>query len=495
MKPLKILFLSTEVAPFAKAGGLADVSGSLPKALREMGHDVKVIMPRHGCINEKRFKLEVAWENIETPVDGQTERFGIKKADMLKDLPVYFVDKYNFFGGRKKVYSYEDENKRFMFFDFAVFKVVELLDWKPDIIHCNDWTTGLVPYLLRTKFLHHPKFKKTASVYTIHNLAFQQGNSPLFDHNSPYYHGNSKLPEFSDEKGIASINFMKKGIIHSEIINTVSENYAKEILTKDHGAGLHRLLKDKKYKLFGVLNGVDYKIFNPALDKDINVNYDARSWDKKALNKKALQKEFGLTQNPDIPIIGIAARITEQKGFDLLYPLLDILARQNLQIVLVGEGNKKYYKYFRRAQKKYPEKYGVHLEFSTEIASRIYAGSDMFLMPSRFEPCGLGQLISLRYGSVPIVRKTGGLTDTIKEIDIQKKTGNGFTFTRYDKMDLFATIIKAVSCYRFRDTWKSIAKRGMKETFSWKIPAENYTRIYNKAIKRKKEIFGNGKTL
>ena len=491
MKKLKILSISAEVDPYAKAGGLADVSRSLPKALKRMGHDVKVIMPKHGCVDNEKHGLETAWENIPVQVDGEEVRFGVKKAELMEDLPIYFIDKYNFFGNRKFIYTYDDDNQRNMFFNFAALKIPELLNWKPDIIHCHDWTTGLIPYLLRTKFLKHPLFKKTASVFTIHNLAFQHGESPLFSHTSKWYRGNGGLPAFSDTKGIASINFMKRGIIYADIVNTVSENYAKEIITKEHGAGLHNLLRSKKYKLYGVINGIDYGIFNPSLDKNLVENYDVKSINKKSINKLALQKEFSLPQDPSIPIIGLVTRITEQKGFDLICPLLPNLAKQNLQIVIVGAGDKKYYKYFRNAQKQYPDKFGIHLEFSTKIASRIYAGSDMFLMPSRFEPCGLTQLISLRYGSIPIVRNTGGLTDTITDFNPETKKGNGFVFTEYNKMDLFAEIIQALTCYQFKKTWEKLVKKGMQQSFSWEIPAQKYEELYTKAIKRKHNIIKN----
>lgn len=491
MKKLKILSISAEVDPYAKAGGLADVSRSLPKALSRMGHEVKIVMPKHGCIDEEKHGLKVAWENIPVKVDGEKVNFGIKKSDLVGDLPVYFIDKHPFFGNRKYIYTYDDDNKRNMFFNFAALKIPELLNWKPDIIHCHDWTTGLIPYLIRTKFSNHPLFKKTATVFTIHNLAFQRGNSPFCDQESKWSKGNSGLPHFSDEKGIASLNFMKKAIVHSDIINTVSETYAKEITTKEHGAGLHGLLKAKKYKLYGVINGIDYSVFNPKFDKNLAVNYDFNSLDKKTENKIALQKELNLPKNPDIPLIGLATRITEQKGFDLFCPLIENLAKQNLQIAIVGEGDKKYYKYFQDAQKKYPDKIGFHLEFSAEIASRIFAGSDIFLMPSRFEPCGLTQLISLRYGTIPIVRNTGGLSDTITDYNTRTKEGNGFVFTEYNKMQLFAEIIEALTCYKFKQTWKALVKKGMRQSFSWEIPAEKYTELYRKAMKRKKDILNS----
>lgn len=487
MKKLKILFISSEVDPFAKAGGLADVSRSLPKALKRMGHDVIVIMPKHGCIDDEKYNLKVAWENISVKIDGEEVSFGIKESELMEDLPIYFIDKHNFFGSRKNIYSYDDDNKRYMFFNFAALKIPELLNWQPDIIHCHDWLSGLIPYLLRNKFSDHPLFKKSASVFTIHNLAFQYGNSPLRDLNSIWQKGNGNLPKFSDDKSVASINFMKKGIIGAEIVNTVSESYAKEIITKEHGAGLHNLLKAKKYKLYGIINGVDYSVFNPALDKNIKENYDIKTIEKKSINKTALQKEFNLPENPNIPIIGIVTRISEQKGFDLLYPLLPHLAKRDLQLIIVGEGDKTYYKYFREIQKSHPDKFGLHLEFSTETASRIFAGSDMFLMPSRFEPCGLTQLISLRYGTIPIVRNTGGLSDTITDYDIETKKGNGFVFNTYDKMDLFAEIIQALTCYNLKKAWNDLVIRGMQQSFSWEIPAQKYTELYRKATKRKKE--------
>jgi len=485
MNKLNIITISAEVDPFSKAGGLGDVARSLPKALKRKGHNVAVITPLHGVVDIKKHNLKKIGNDIPFEIEkNKTLCFDYWKGYLMHNLPVYFIDKKEYFSGLKTIYKAKNTNQRFFFFDIASLKLMELLDMKPDIIHCNDWHTGLIPHFVKKRFKKTEQFKSTALVYTIHNLAFQKGHNdePTGDDD-----GHSKLPSFFDEQGIKKINFAKRAIINSDIINTVSEQYAKEIMTPKFGEDLNRILKNRQDRVFGIVNGIDYDIFNPKKDPEIKQNYDHRSLDKKAINKTELQKIFSLPQDKNIPILGMVTRITEQKGFDLLMQIADDLMKQDIQLVIAGTGEKRYESFFKKLQKKYPQKVGAHLEFSTKKAVEIYAGSDIFLMPSRFEPCGLGQLISLRYGSVPVVHSVGGLADTVTDYNPQTWEGNGFVFKEYSSKQFLISIIRALETYRHENSWKKLVQTGMRQSNSWEIPAQKYEELFKKAIKIKKE--------
>jgi len=490
-KPLKILFVTTELSPFCKGGGLGDVSRSLPKALSKVGHDVKIIVPRHGIIDEERHKIKLLKDNLKVKIQKNTEiNFRIKKANLTNKVSVYFIDKYKYFGGRNKIYGYKDENQRFMFFNYAVFEAIKEMDgWVPDIIHCNDWQSGLIPYLLRTKFHKEEIFKKTKTLFTIHNLTFQFGKDWWTIDKKEQDDGVSKLPDFKDKYKIDRVNFTKRGILSSGIINTVSERYAEEVIQKKFGQDLYDVLaiKHQEKRFFGIINGIDYKEYNPQTDPGLWKNYDYNSLEKKVINKMKLQENFGLEVDDDIPLIAMATRITEQKGFDLILEIIDSLLRLNVQLILIGSADSYYKKIFKKLSKKNPKKVAAHLEFETKMITRVYAGSDMFLMPSRFEPCGLGQMISLRYGSIPIVRETGGLSDTITNYNPRTGNGNGFVFKTYDPNDLLVAIVRALETYRYKDQWLSLARKGMQESFSWEVPAKKYVILYKKAIISKRE--------
>ena len=490
-QPLKILFVTTELSPFCKGGGLGDVSRSLPKALSRMGHDVRIIMPRHGVIDEKKHNIKLVKDNLKVKISKNTEiNFRIKKGNLGKDLPVCFIDKFKYFGGRNKIYGYKDENQRFMFFNFAVFEAIRNMDnWVPDIIHCNDWHNGLIPYLLKTKFRKEEIFKKTRTIFTIHNLTFQFGKDWWTVDKKEQDDGISALPDFKDKYKIDRVNFTRRGIISADMINTVSEQYAEEVMQKKFGQDLYDILSTrcKEKKFFGIINGIDYKEYNPQTDPGLWKNYDFNSLEKKSVNKMKLQEDFGLEINKDIPVIAMVTRITEQKGFDLILEIIDALIRLEMQLILIGSADPYYKKIFKKLSKKNPKKVATHLKFKTKKITMVYAGSDMFLMPSRFEPCGLGQMISLRYGSVPIVRETGGLSDTITNYNPQTKKGNGFVFKTYDPKDLLVAITRALETYKYKKDWQGLAKKGMQESFSWEVPAKKYVLLYKKAINSKRE--------
>ena len=490
-KSLKILFITTELEPLCKAGGLGDVSRSLPKALLKMGHDVKIIMPLHGVINEEKHNIKLIKKDLKAEIDKNNKiNFRVKKGYLVENLPIYFIDKYRYFRSRGKIYGYDDGNQRFMFFCFAVLKTIEKINsLQPDIVHCNDWQTGLIPYLLKTKFSEKDTFKRTRTLFTIHNLTFQMGKDWWTVKKKEWDDGISELPDFQDKYKINRINFTKRGILNADIVNTVSEQYAKEITQQRFGQELHDILLEKyeERRFYGIINGIDYKEYNPKTDPGLKANYDYNSLDRKNINKKYLQKKFGLEVDNDIPLIAMATRITEQKGFDLIVEIIDALLRLKMQLVLVGNADPYYKKIFKKLSEKNPKKVVARLKFQTKNITSVYAGSDMFLMPSRFEPCGLGQMISLRYGSIPIVRETGGLSDTITNYNPRTGQGNGFIFKTYDPKDLLVAVARALENYKYRSAWLKLVRSGMQESFSWEVPAKKYVVLYKKALKLKQE--------
>lgn len=486
-KKLKIAHVVSEVDPFSKSGGLGDVARSLPKAIKRLGHEVIVITPLYNAIiNQKKFGLKLIAKEVAIELSKQkTAEVNYYQGELIKGLPVYFVENKKYFGRRKKLYGSKWENARFMLFDLAALKLLKVLKFKPDIVQCHDWHAGLIPYFLNRRYKKDEFWEKTATIFTVHNLLFQLGHSWWNIKNGLKDDGYSPLPVFSHSPQLERINFAKRAIINADLINTVSERYAEEILTKNFGQDLHRILKNRKDRLFGIVNGIDYQDFNPKTDPGLYKNYGVNSLNKKAENKKHLQKYFKLPIDTNIPVLGMVTRITEQKGFDLLMKIIEDVLKLDIQFVIMGAGEKVYESFFKKLQKKYPKKIGTHLEFDAKRATSVYAGSDMFLMPSRFEPCGLGQLISLRYGSIPIVRAVGGLADTVTDFNPQTKKGNGFVFHSYSSKSLLVAIIRAIENYKYTETWNKLVKTGMKQSFSWEIPAKKYVDLYHKAIKEK----------
>lgn len=484
---LRILYLAAEVTPFAKTGGLADVAGSLPKAIKALGHDIRVAMPRYGRISIERFGLQLILDSLLVPMDEEREPVRVFQGTVGKDVPVYFIDNARYFD-RESIYMYPDDAERFILFSRAALEMLKPLDFKPHIIHCNDWHTALIPNWLKTIYKDDPFYSDIATVYTIHNLAYQGifGYRVLeiagLDEYGFFYH-----PDMADLNNV--VDFMARGIYFADIISTVSPRYAQEILTPEYGERMDPLLRDRKDRLFGILNGIDYETFNPATDPYIAVNYDINSLDKRVQNKLALQEEARLPKNPEIPLIGMISRLTDQKGLDILVEILDHLFDNfAVQFVLLGTGEQHYHDRLREIANKYPENMGLFLTFNAPLAQRIYAGTDMFLMPSRFEPCGLGQMIAMHYGSVPIVRATGGLADTVKDYNPVTGEGTGFVFERYDRWALFGAIVRALERYKNPQEWRRIQIQGMKADFSWEASARKYEDLYYKALTSRKEL-------
>jgi starch synthase len=487
--PLKILVLSAEVVPFAKTGGLADVAGALPKALRALGHDVRVAMPRYGRIDPQRFGLREALGPFPVPMDSNSADARLFEGAIgagAEGVPVYLVDNAHYFE-RDGIYMYEDDADRFIFFCRAALEALPLLGWQPDVIHCHDWHTAIVPNWLKTVYKRDPFYANIACVYTIHNLAYQG----VFGHRVLEIAGvdeygfiaHPDLPHLNDV-----VDFMARGIYYADIINTVSETYAQEILTPDLGEGLDPMLRDRRDRLYGVLNGIDAASNNPAADPYIAAHFDATNLEGKVACKLDLQREADLPPDRGAPLIGIISRLADQKGFDLIDAIVEPLLRHtSAQLVVLGTGDQRYHDRFNQVRARYPHQAAVFLTFNASLAQKIYAGSDMFLMPSRFEPCGLGQMIALRYGSIPIVRATGGLADTVQDFDPTTGAGNGFTFRPYDSMALYTTLVRALENYRYRGTWQQLTLRAMGADHSWAASARKYVDLYQRAIATRSE--------
>ncbi|MDD5291541.1 MAG: glycogen/starch synthase [Patescibacteria group bacterium] len=475
-KGLKILMAASEMAPLAKVGGLADVVGSLPPALARLGCDVRVALPAYGSIDKKKIKAKKILSNIAVASAGQDLKINLWQTK-ASGITVYLLDCQKYFGGEeiysgnKKIYTGTEDSERFLFFSLAILKVLPLIKFKPDIIHSHDFHTALIPNLLKAD--QNPYYKNTKTLYTIHNLN-HQGKSEIKILSTGNLNKDS-LKSLSRDAQDGDINFMVQGIINADLVNTVSPTYAKEIATSIYGAGIEKVIRQNRDKISGILNGIDVSFFNPAKDKLIKQNYTFKTLEKKVENKLALQKRLGLEQNKNIPLAGLVSRLAWQKGLELI---TENEAKLTCQFVFLGTGEKKYENQLKKIAKKYPDKISAQITFDIKLAQQIYAASDIFLMPSRFEPCGLGQMIAMRYGAVPIVRSTGGLADTVN-----KKLG--FSFSEFTSVAFTKTLKDALNLYYKKPRkWKKMQKRGMKKDFSWRRSAKDYLKLYKKLINK-----------
>lgn len=476
---LKVLLLAAEIVPFAKVGGLADVVGALPKALQALGNDVRLVMPRYRQVDPERFHLTPVLQNLSVPMGAFQVEVSVLQGMIGDHIPVYMIDAPRFFD-RENIYGYTDDGERFILFCRAAIETVRALGWSPDIVHCNDWHTGIVPNWLHTVYHTDPLLAHTASVYTIHNLAYQG----IFGYRILEVAGVAAngfvYPQIAELANVVDI--MGRGILFADAITTVSERYAQEILTPTFGERLDHLLRSRRERLFGILNGIDYQEINPATDSHVPTHFDAHTLDARAHNKAELQEYAHLPVRPEVPLLAMVSRLADQKGFDLLAQIIQPLLVQGVQFVVLGIGDQHYHELFQNLAARYPDQVAIFLTFNTELERRIYAGSDMFLMPSRFEPCGLSQLIAMRYGSVPIVRCVGGLADTVQEYDPDRDEGNGFVFTNYDPWEFFAAVVRALEVFRFKDIWRTIQQRGMAADHSWHASALRYVDVYRNAL-------------
>ncbi len=488
---MKILYASSEVEPFAKTGGLADVAGSLPREIKKLGADIRIFLPLYSFIDEQTHNItDVHDSDFDVRLGEQIVKGSLKQANLVlngKQITVYFIQNDNFYN-RGGIYvnpitnlDYPDNGERFIFFSHAILEAVKKLGWKPDIIHCNDWQTGLIPLYLRSTYKDDEFYKNIKTIFTIHNLAYQG----LFDKELMSFANISW--DFFTIDGIEfydRMNFMKAGIVFSDYVTTVSPKYAEEICSSvEYGYGLEGVLAYRKAKLIGILNGVDYSAWSPLKDNLIPQKYSARNIAKKVINKKALVEKFNLPFDANIPVFGMISRLADQKGFDLIESAADELVKFNVQMIFLGAGDYKYQNLLEKLRKYNRDKIGVHIGFSNELAHLIEAGSDMFLMPSRYEPCGLNQIYSLKYGTVPIVRATGGLDDTVDAYDTETKSGTGFKFYDYDYSSLTDAIRFALEVYRDRLAWIQLMKNGMKQDFSWKASAKKYMALYKEVLR------------
>ncbi len=482
-KKLKIVHIASEVSPYSKTGGLGDVARSLPKAQKRLGHEVIIITPLYGqTINKKEFDLEMIFENVNLRLNSQENvKVNYWRAYIMKDLPIYFVENKAFFSKHKHLYGSANENARFLVFDVAALKLLSLLKFSADIIHCHDWQTGLIPYFLKTDFRYSKTLKKAKTIFTIHNLIFQFGHNWWEIPPERKDYGRSRIPHLSDPK-LEDINFAKRAIRSADIINTVSEQYREEIMTKRFGQDLNRVLKNRSERLFGIINGIDYNTYNPEKDKNLFRCYSLNKLNLKVDNKEYLQKKIGLTINKDVPVLCTTSRVTFQKGFDLILKIIESLLKLDIQLIFLGDGNKEYIEPIKKLQKKHSSKM-VWMPFDQKMESLIYAGADLFLLPSNHEPCGINQLIAMRYGCIPIVREIGGLYDTVENFNPTSRKGTGFTFKTEDETLFYTTIIRALENFKHKKVWENLVKRAMKQSTSWEIPAKKYLELYKKVIK------------
>ncbi|NLO89138.1 MAG: glycogen synthase GlgA [Clostridia bacterium] len=488
MSNLKILIVSPEVDPFAKTGGLADVAGSLPKALARHGMDVRIIMPKYKNIQNVDYLMDLPVEmdgHLETAII-KYSTLPVKEEEAHLNIPVYFIDNYKYFY-RGGLYGHPDDGARFNFFVKAILSALPRMDFKPDIIHCNDWQSSLLPLFLKVKYEDEPFYRDTATIFTIHNLHYQ-GRFPkdiltTLNLNEKRFFNPEEL-EFWGQ-----VNFMKGGIIYADLINTVSNKYSLEIQTPEFGEGLDGLLRKRSQDLYGIVNGIDYHKFNPETDENIYKNYSLDTIENKIENKYRLQEELGLPRK-DVPVISLISRLVAQKGLDLVGQIMNDLLKEDVQFILLGTGEDYYQQMFSQIKVRYKDKAAIIIGFDPVLAQKIYAGSDIFLMPSKFEPCGLSQLISLRYGTIPVVHATGGLEDTIIDFPTDPEKGNGFSFKNFSVSDFWITLQRALDLFNNHpDQWRKIISNAMTADFSWDKSAKKYISLYEKALeKRKKDL-------
>lgn len=472
---MKVLFAASECVPFVKTGGLADVIGSLPKELIKHGLEVRVILPKYGLIPEEYKEKMFNIVDISVPLGIKEEYCGIEKLE-YQGVTYYFLDNEYYFN-RPCLYGFWDEAERYAFFCRAVLEAIPYLDFTPNIIHCHDWHTGMLSVLLKAHYADNPVYSDIRTVFTIHNLLYQ-GTFPkeilgtILGLDDSYYSTDSL--EFYGQ-----VSFLKGGLVYSDILTTVSETYAEEIQTPFYGEKLDGLLRHQRERLTGILNGIDYEVYNPKTDPLICTQYTWRSWQRKGDNKEKLQRHLCLPVNREIPMIALVSRLINQKGLDLVAHVLEEILAMDIQMVVLGTGEKRYEDLFKDAERRHLNKMSANIMFGDILAHRIYAAADIFLMPSLFEPCGLGQLIALRYGSLPVVRETGGLKDTVEPYNEFYGTGNGFSFNNYNAHDMLATIKLAVDCYQQRDVWSRLVVNAMKSDYSWYKSAQKYKELYN----------------
>ena len=481
---LKLLYTSAEVYPYAGVGGLGQVSYFLTKALIKEGVDARIFMPKYGNIDEKKYKLKTLFKDIKIPTNSGRDIICNIKTYKENDISptIYFLENMEFYEKRSNVYGYNDDHIRFLLLSLGVIEFLKISEWAPDVINAADWHTGHIPNLLKINYKNDQKLSKIATIFSIHNIMHQG----LFDHKNindlDFDNGKGEILDLFNPN-LRNQNFLRRGIMYADMITTVSEKYSKEILNKEHGEGLNKLLCEVRTKLIGILNGIDYTYMNPETDKNLVANYNATNIQRRLINKTDLQKEFDLNVG-DFPILSMVTRLDTQKGLDLVMEILEPLIKENedIQFVIIGGGDGRYVQFFHKMENKYPKRVGTHLMQDYLLPKKVFSGADVILIPSYFEPSGITQMEAMRYGCIPVARAVGGLYDSIDNFDIKTMEGNGFLFTNFSSFSLYGAITKALDVYQNKNMWNKIIISAMNKDFSWENSAKKYIATYNKAI-------------
>ncbi|NTV30777.1 glycogen synthase [candidate division WWE3 bacterium] len=481
-----IVMVTPEASPYASVGGLSRVISALSTALIKLGHDVRIFMPKFGSIDEREFELEMVYEGLKVPTGNSDKPYlicNVKRHKIPGRAPVYFLENREYYELRANVYGYNDDAVRWGLLSRGVLEYLLCCsDWIPDIIHANDWQTGYIPNYLETALKESPLYEKTATVFTIHNLSYQG----MFDHRNvsdfDFDDGKSDIADFFNPR-LMKQNFMRRGIMYSDVVNTVSPTYSRQIMKPEYGEGLDRLLSESRSKLSGILNAIDYAEYDPTSDKLLTATFNVQTLERRKFNKAALQKEFDLKQDLSIPLISYVGRLDGYKGLHLLLEIIPPLLRDfSVQFVFVGGGDSGIASRIRAIQEKYPDMVGAHLMLDFDLPRLVFGGSDLVAMPSAFEPCGLVQMEAMRYGAIPIVHSTGGLADSVQDYNPATEEGFGFVFRNFDGWSLFAQIIRAIETYRSKDIWTNLQKNAMSLDNSWEARGVEYISLYDKAI-------------
>ncbi|MBS3819871.1 glycogen synthase, partial [bacterium] len=483
---LKVAYVSTEAFPFAKSGELADVASSLPKYLSSLGAEVSLFLPKYRRPQIDSAPKEKVFSDLKVPLGEKRVKARVYRSEQGK-YDIYFIDSPKYFW-RDHIYGtgkgeYLDNDERFIFYNRAVLEYLLQSGIDVDVLHCNSWPTAMIPVFLKSHYAKKKKFKKVATVFTLHNVTYQGKFPPeslrLAQLNWNYFS--------SAELALnGKFNFLKAGIEYADMLNTVSSSYRKEILTKKHGFNLEKILQKRKNRLVSIRNGIDYEVWDPQTDPYIAANYSASDLRPKKKCKRDLLEEFGLSLSDKTPVVGLVSYLAPHKGIDILVEAVDDLMKMKVKLVVLGKGDEKYEDSLSQLQKKYPQKMAFKRELNPALAHKVAAGADIFLIPSLYEPCGLNQLYSFRYGTVPVVRSTGGLRETVKPFDRRSRKGNGFLFKEYSSEALVDAVKRAVDCYRKSSLWKKIVETGLQENFSWENSARKYLNLYQKALQIKR---------
>jgi len=497
----KVLFVATEAAPFAKAGGLGEVMFALPRLLRKLGYDARVMVPRYASVNSEETELTVEKEGLRVPTNGEgasdeeiqelicNVKVYTPKGEKRTPVITYFLENEEYFEKRSNIYGYNDDAIRWALLSRGVLEFLRTSEWIPDVIVAADWQLGFLCNYLKTTYRDDSVLKNIATVFTIHNLRHQGMFDQHFVSEMDFDDGQAGLPSFFDER-LLKINGMRRGILHADVISTVSPQYAREIMTEEYGELLDGLLRERRSRVYGILNGIDHDELNPETDTYLFENYKKTSLDVRVKNKRELQSRFGLDEDAKTFLIAIVSRLSEQKGFDLMLPVADVLLRElNIQCAVLGSGDGRYMSFFQELEKNYPGRVGINLTFDPVLNHVVFGGADAVLIPSRFEPSGIVQLEAMRYGAIPIVRKTGGLANTVEDYNPEKETGIGFVFNEFDAQAMMIAITRSFVNYRNKPVWRAIQKRAMEADFSWTASAKEYIHLFGVAIAfRKREL-------